>query len=109
MGKVVQIHSGDQTIKLNIMNYCALNIAQETWFIGDTKAELIEAVYTWKLDEYRRLVAKVPGYKERIYHSYSEEFTTEEANRDIVDFLFRALPDYHYQTFVNTSYAWQYK
>lgn len=77
------------------MKYCAVNLIDGVFKIGDTKKEVVNQIYEkWEVDLNRTLSVKMKGYKEYIHHSYSSEYSEEEMEKDIINFLFNQLENY---------------
>lgn len=53
--------------------------------IANTKEELINPLFHF--NESNELVVKMPGYKQLTFHSYKDEWTEEERNKDAIKFI----------------------
>jgi hypothetical protein len=67
--------------------YCV--IKDEKHYTG-SKSEIIRQIFKWRLEN-KQLIYKCEGYIERKAHSYSEHFTDQEIQKDVVQFLFGKL------------------
>ena len=79
-----------------MITYCAVKDGRA--FTG-SKEEVLGQVCSFQIDKYRRLFAHFEGYDNQQYHSYSDEYTAEEAHADAVNFLFSELSKHGYLVF----------
>lgn len=63
-----------------------------------TLDEVIQKIFNWRLNE-GELMIRPPNYKERTFHTYSKEFTSEEIRRDVNNFLLLKACDYGFEIF----------
>lgn len=63
-----------------------------------TLDEVIQKIFNWRLNE-RELMVRPLNYKERTFHSYTEEFTNEQIRHDVNSFLLVKARDYGFEIF----------
>lgn len=88
------------------MNYCAINTDWEDYIVGESLSEIINYIFHWEINEERKLVVKAKYFLKDVCYSYSEEWSQEEIQKDVVSFLVTKLNDYGWMLFKNTN-VWQ--
>jgi len=76
--------------------YCA---AKDGKAVVGGKMEIVLNICRFYFNENRTLFVKVDGYQLDKFHSYSNEYTTDEMVRDAVEHLFNRLNRWGWQTF----------
>lgn len=77
-------------------DYCA---AKEGKAFCGTREEILQQTGTYWFDQEGRLHWRVNRYPEQTLHSYSDEWTAEERQRDAVKTMFSKLGEYGFTTY----------
>jgi len=75
--------------------YCVIKDGQH--YTG-SKSSIVHQIFKWRLEN-KQLIYKCDGYIEQKAHSYSECFTDQQINKDVVDFLFGKLKSLGYRIY----------
>lgn len=81
--------------------HCAYNPISGKAYIG-TREDIANQIYEWGFQPYSNVLwSKHPGYVKNTYHSYSQQWTSDEKRKDALRFLYDRLPRFGYLLFEN--------
>jgi hypothetical protein len=93
------------------MKLAAIHISNGTYVVGESKADIVNQIFTWKFDG-RTLVMKAKYYTEERNTTYSDEYTDEEMHNEAVKYMFDRLTSgryYGWAVFINHANVIQTK
>jgi hypothetical protein len=76
--------------------YC---VVKDGKFFEGSKKDILSYFCRWWFDDKGRLNYCITGYKSKILHSYSKEWTQEEINKDAIESIWCRLKDYRFNIY----------